>query len=84
MNSLRPVLTDNSEAHEPAFDWYSHVETHMDAVIPEVFGVRTDGQSDGQPGLKARVERLEWVIIAFGILISGQWGAIFGLVWVAL
>lgn len=75
MSSLRSV--DDGNEYQSVYDWYAHVETHMDAVIPEVFGIRTDGQPDGQPGLKARVERLEQVMVV-------QTGVIAGLLLVAV
>jgi len=82
MSSLRPV--DDSTEYQSVYDWYAHVETHMDAVIPEVFGVRTDGQPDGQPGLKARVERLEQIVmVQTGAISALLLVVFFGIWWVS-
>ena len=79
MSSLRPV--DDGNEYQSVYDWYAHVETHMDAVIPEVFGIRTDGQPDGQPGLKARVERLETIVIVQTGALAGLLLVVFAGIW---
>lgn len=72
-------MNEQPEA-EPAFDWYSYVDTHVRALTAEVFG-ELDGQPTDEGGTSARLTRLEHVVMAQTGVIAGLLLVVFVLVY---
>jgi hypothetical protein len=72
-------MNEQPEA-EPAFDWYSHVDTHVRALVAEVFG-ELDGQPTEEGGVASRLTRLEQVVMVQTGAISALLLVVFAGIW---